>query len=741
MKIIRFRKDVLLFILTGMVIFQLVMIFYPNTAEASDIRLAGEDRYRTAVAISRQGWQSSDYALIVRGDDFADALCAGPLAGKYKAPILFTEKYSLNPYTLQELQRLKVKNVVIIGGYGVISGYIDQNLYSAGILKVERIYGKDRYETSVEIAKRLGSKEIALANARQYADALSVSAVAAVKGFSILLTPPDSLPEVVRQHLTNYRIERAYLIGGEEVISKEIEKQLRAPVRLAGENRYETNAAILDKFAGDLDFQRIMVAAGEGKSTYTDSLAGVALAARTNSPLILSGRKLADSTKSFLEKKISVASKMIILGGIQAIPPSVEEELSQCIDRVNHSVFQQMGTYGPSEGTTTISGSLVINYPGIIVQNTVIEGDLLLRERIGSGSVELNNVTVKGRTTIRGGGSSGIIGENFTSKEVIIDSPYNRNTVLYLTGKSKVDSVQIETAVTLDISENTSGGISEVTILEGKEVILRGNFTKIISKANGFILRLEEAEIKTLDAGAGGYIYGSGSIATANINSNGVVINFYPAVTVVGEGYEVLVAGQLLSEGTTKYTPPVVPKSIPISNLTVTAGNGQASFTFPAPTGATSVILKQSTNGSTWVNASTGSLNANSTSATAVGLVNGTLYYFKLVVSGGSRAGESNTVTATPVNPIDDLEGTAGDGQVSFTFSQPVGAGSVVLKQSVDNGSTWTDSTVDVPLTADSTSALATGLTNGQTYQFKLVVTGGPRAGDSNIETVFLPEP
>lgn len=739
MKTICYRKDVLLFILAGMFIFLQVMLFCPQPALASDIRLAGEDRYRTAVAISAQGWQSSDYALIVRGDDFADALCAGPLASKFKAPILFTEKYSLNTYTLQELQRLNVKNVIIIGGYGVVSGYIDQNLYSAGILNVERIYGNDRYETSVEIAKRLGSKEVALTNAGQYADALSISAVAAVKGFSILLTSPGSLPEVVRQHLSNYRIERTYLIGGEDVISKEIEKQLRVPVRLAGNNRYETNAKILDKFAGDLDFQRIMIAAGEGKSTYTDSLAGVALAAKTTSPLILSGTKLDDSTKKFLEKKITVASKMIILGGIQAIPPSVAEELSQCIDRVNQSVFQQMGTYGPSEGTATISGSLVIDYPGIIVQNTVIEGDLLLKEGIGGGSIELKNVTVKGRITIRGGGS--IIGENLTGKEVVTDSPYNRNTIFRLTGKSKADSVQIESNTTLDVSENTSGGIEEVSILLGKEVILKGSFTGVSSKANGYSLRLEEADIKTLDAGAGGYIYGSGTIATANINSNGVVIAFYPAVTIVEEGYEVLVAGQLLKEGTTKYTPPVVPKSIPISNLTVTPGNCQASFTFPSPIGATSVTLKQSTNGSTWVNASAGTLKANSTSATAAGLVNGTLYYFKLVIVGGSRAGDSNTVTVTPVNPINDLKGTAGDEQVSFTFSKPEGAGSVILKQSADNGSTWSDSAVVAPLTADSTSAVATGLINGETYKFKLTVIGGSRAGDSNTETVTLPEP
>lgn len=88
-----------------------------NQAEAviAPERIGGFTRYDTSVLICRSGWQeSSDYAVIVSGQDFQSTLCAVPLAKKYKAPILLTPKDKLdNPMQWaslnKELYRLKVK--------------------------------------------------------------------------------------------------------------------------------------------------------------------------------------------------------------------------------------------------------------------------------------------------------------------------------------------------------------------------------------------------------------------------------------------------------------------------------------------------------------------------------------------------------------------------------------------------------------------------------------------------------
>ncbi|NLI91256.1 MAG: cell wall-binding repeat-containing protein [Peptococcaceae bacterium] len=719
----------------------------PNPAKGSFNRLAGSDRYQTAVAISQKGWEKSDFVVLVKGYEFANALCAGPLAIKYNAPILFIGTYSIDSNTYNEIKRLQAKTAVIICEFGAVSGTVDQTLSSAGISNIERISGSDRYETSVEIAKRLGSKEVAIATVDQYADALSIAPIAAAKGFSILLTPSDSLPAVIKQHINNYKIDRTYLIGGTEVIGKEIEKQVPSPVRLAGNDRYDTNRLIMEKFASDLDFNKIYAATGEGENGYADSLAGVVLAGKTSSPIVLNSKTLPKSTRDFILSKMTVASYIIALGGEEVVPYQVVNEYNESLNKVRKSVFNQKGNYGPTSGTSTIAGSLAVEAPDITVQNTTIEGDLLLGEGIGNGTVQLNNVTVKGRITIRGGGVDSIIGNNLTAKTAVIDVPYEGKVAFRLKGKSKVDSLTIETNCIIDDSDATTEGFKDINIIRGKDVTLKGGYNTVGVSSNGIAVAMNTATVKTYNAKSRQNITGSGTVSTANIYSNGVVFYFSPSVTNVDKGLQAYVAGQIVSEGTTKgsgtststSTNSSTTTSTPITNLSASAGNEQVSLSFASPTGATSVILQQSINGGTsWTNVSSVSLTAASTSATVTGLTNGQTYHFKLVVSGGTKAGDSNIVSATPASqPISDLAGTTGSGQVTFTFSAPTGAASVVLQQSTDGGTTWSISATSV-LTASSTSAVVTGLSSGQIYRFRLVVTGGSRAGNSNIINVTL---
>jgi hypothetical protein len=67
----------------------------------------------------------------------------------------------------------------------------------------------------------------------------------------------------------------------------------------------------------------------------------------------------------------------------------------------------------------------------------------------------------------------------------------------------------------------------------------------------------------------------------------------------------------------------------------------------------------------------------------------------------------------------------------TFAFDAPTDASSVVMKQSSDNGVTWTNAATDT-LYSTSTSAVVTGLQPNKKYAFKLSVTGGVRNGDSN---------
>jgi len=237
-----------------LVLTQLFVVNFASAAQAKQSnRISGSDRYKTSVEISKSGWAASQYAVLATGDDFPDALCAGPLAKKYNAPILLTETSELNADVLAELRRLGVETVFIAGGTGAVSANVETSLKSASI-KFERLYGADRYETSVKIAEKLGTvKKIVLATGNDFPDALSISAVASKMGMPILLTSKTSLPDTVKQYVANKQLEKVYLVGGIGVIGDEIKNLFPGSVRLGGNDRFETNTLVMQEFVNELN--------------------------------------------------------------------------------------------------------------------------------------------------------------------------------------------------------------------------------------------------------------------------------------------------------------------------------------------------------------------------------------------------------------------------------------------------------------------------------------------------------
>lgn len=73
---------------------------------------------------------------------------------------------------------------------------------------------------------------------------------------------------------------------------------------------------------------------------------------------------------------------------------------------------------------------------------------------------------------------------------------------------------------------------------------------------------------------------------------------------------------------------------------------------------------------------------------------------------------------------------------VVLSFSKAEGATNVVLMQSIDGGNNW--SPANVRVNKDSLLAMVFGLKRGTTYHFQLVVTGGSRAGESNVVSVSI---
>jgi spore germination protein YaaH/putative cell wall-binding protein len=85
-------------------------------------RLAGADRYGTAVAVSRALYPGETWTVYVAtATTFPDGLAAAPVAGIGRAPLLLVRGNILPSIVLEELRRLKPKQIIVIGGPGVIS--------------------------------------------------------------------------------------------------------------------------------------------------------------------------------------------------------------------------------------------------------------------------------------------------------------------------------------------------------------------------------------------------------------------------------------------------------------------------------------------------------------------------------------------------------------------------------------------------------------------------------------------
>lgn len=152
---------------------------YENGADVE--RIAGADRYATAVAISQRFAAPVDTVYVATGQNFPDALSAAPAAAAAGGPLLLTPTATLPSVVKAEIQRLQPRLIVVAGGTGAVSSAVYTQL-SGLAAEIRRDAGANRYETSRVISERAFSFGSVvrpfLATGANFPDALSASAAA-----------------------------------------------------------------------------------------------------------------------------------------------------------------------------------------------------------------------------------------------------------------------------------------------------------------------------------------------------------------------------------------------------------------------------------------------------------------------------------------------------------------------------------------------------------------------------------
>ena len=291
-------------------------------------RLAGDDRYETAIKISKDNFKSADTVVLASGTNSADALAASSLATSKSAPILLTKRNEIGKNVFDEIKRLNANNVIVVGGKVSISEKVVSDLKNKNIT-VKRLAGDSRYETSYEIAKELlksnKAKEAIIVNGFKNVDALSVSSLATKENLPILLNDGNRLSKDIKNIIGDSNIKKMYIIGGRASLPRKIEDNIKDLniefERLAGEDRYETSSKIAKYAYSSSD--KVILASGENS---IDALAAGVLTKMEKAPMLLvQKRRIPKSISNRIEE--SKAKKFLLIGGEKTISDRVKDKV------------------------------------------------------------------------------------------------------------------------------------------------------------------------------------------------------------------------------------------------------------------------------------------------------------------------------------------------------------------------------------------------------------------------------
>ncbi len=192
---------------------------------------------------------------------------------------------------------------------------------------VGRIFGAERVETAARLSRITfeTADRVFVATSEDFADALAGGPPAAIEGSPLLLTGRDGLPPLTEVEARRLEPDEIVLLGGTDRIPQAVEDSLAqiAPVRrIGGADRFDTAARIATS-----EFESTTVAYVATGGNFPDALTGGPAAARDGAPVLLVGSEVPQPTADALRSL--GPDRIVILGGDQAVSPSVEAQLAE----------------------------------------------------------------------------------------------------------------------------------------------------------------------------------------------------------------------------------------------------------------------------------------------------------------------------------------------------------------------------------------------------------------------------
>jgi len=300
-------------------------------------RIAGTDRFHTSVLASKAAYPSpfatgTGVVYVASGMVFPDALGAGPAAAHEGGPLLLVPPSDVPASVIQEIQRLKPKKIVVIGGEASVSAAAFNQIKAiSSATTTTRVAGSDRFDTSRKVtAAAFTSATVAyISTGMNFPDALAGGGAAGAANAPVILVQGGAtdLDQATAALLTGLGVDDVKVLGGTASVSAGIEADLKTLLgashvkRFAGDNRFETARLVNKEAFIDTNASPSYVFLSTGLN-FPDALAGSAWAAKQDSPLYTVSTDCIPP-KVLADIKTLKPDNLVLLGGTPSLSEAV----------------------------------------------------------------------------------------------------------------------------------------------------------------------------------------------------------------------------------------------------------------------------------------------------------------------------------------------------------------------------------------------------------------------------------
>lgn len=199
------------------------------------------------------------------------------------------------------------------------------------------------------------------------------------------------------------------------------------------------------------------------------------------------------------------------------------------LDNIFSDLYQSAGEF-----TGEVEGSAVINSGDVTLKDAVVDGDLVIAEGVADGHVVLDNVTVKGKLIVRGGGINSVIIKGDSQISQVHVARQGAGVRIAVEGSSQVgtvvvdngaDAVKIEGAVE---TVNVQGAFAAVEVTGAV-----GSLAISDSAENAKVTISTDATVGVAETSASGaQLVVSGSVESVAVKGEGTTVKAESGATI-----------------------------------------------------------------------------------------------------------------------------------------------------------------------------------------------------------------